>query len=132
MSGLSHRGLDHVAIVVENTDRALQFWREKLGLKVIASEEVNGATVRLTHLDLGNTQIQLVEPLTSDHPLKTWLEEHGPGLHHICFRVEDVDEVSRDSTIKFLGQPHEGVGGKRAQFADRTDTQNILVEVTGR
>jgi len=64
------KGLDHLAIAVPDTEEALKVWRDKFGFTVLYSEDVNGATVRLTHLDLGNTQLQLVQPLTSDHPLQ--------------------------------------------------------------
>ena len=87
------RSLDHFAIVVPDTEEALLTWRDLLGLKVTHTEDVNDGTVRLTLLDLGNTQLQLVQPLTEDHPLQTWLKENGPGLHHFCLAVDDVAEA---------------------------------------
>jgi methylmalonyl-CoA/ethylmalonyl-CoA epimerase len=129
------RGLDHLAIAVPDTEEALVVWRDRLGFPVLYSEVVNGGTVRLTHLDLGNTHLQLVEPLTPDHPLKAWLAKNGPGLHHFCFRVEDVGEAH--ASLPALGlpaapQPHQGTQGKRALFLDRSATQGVQVEVTGR
>lgn len=133
-SDLIH-GLDHLAIVVPDTDEALRLWRDQLGFPVIVSEAVNNETVRLTHLDLGNTHLQLVEPLTPDHPLQGWLAEHGPGLHHFCFRVDDVGQsMLALADMAFpAGQatPHQGTEGKRAAFLDRENTANILVEITG-
>lgn len=131
---LGLRGLDHFAIVVPSTDDAMELWRDRLGFQVICSEIVNGASVRLTHLDLGNTHLQLVEPLTPDHPLKTWLAQHGPGLHHICFKVDDVG-VSRD-TLRAAGltgdaAPHQGTQGKRALFLAKHATNDVQVEITG-
>ena len=76
------RSLDHLAIVVEDTEAALKVWRDRVGLEVLFSECVNNETIRLTHLDLGNTHLQLVEPLVEGHPLKDWLRENGSGLHH--------------------------------------------------
>src|SRR5437588_12612734 len=70
------KGLDHIAIVVADTEVALQTWRDRFGLPVLFSETINGGTVRLTHLDLGNTHLQLVQPLTADHPLAAWLATH--------------------------------------------------------
>ena len=64
------RSLDHLAIVVEDTETALKDWRDRVGLEVLFSECVNNDTIRLTHLDLGNTHLQLVEPLVEDHPLQ--------------------------------------------------------------
>ena len=86
-------GLDHVAIVVPDTDEALKTFRDKLGLTLLYSEVVNNGTTRLTHLDAGNTQVQLVEPLSAESPLRAQLAERGIHLHHICFLAENVDDA---------------------------------------
>jgi methylmalonyl-CoA/ethylmalonyl-CoA epimerase len=129
------RRLDHLAIVVPNTEEALKIWRDRIGLKVIYSETVNDGAVRLTHLDLGNTHLQLVEPIAADHPLKSWLKKNGPGLHHLCFLVEDVEEAHAE--LPKMGLPiaakiHQGTRGKRALFLDKSATQGVQVEVTGK
>lgn len=129
------RGLDHVAIVVPDTEAALALWRDRVGLKVVLSEVVNQGTIRLTHLDLGNTHLQLVEPLVENHPLRAWLAEHGPGLHHLCFRVDDVGEalveLPRQGLPVAAPRPHQGTSGKRALFLDKQATDNVQLEVTG-
>ena len=129
------KGLDHLAIVVPNTEEALKIWRDRVGLKFLYSEVVNNGAVRLTHLDLGNTHLQLVEPLTSDHPLKAWLAKNGPGLHHFCFKVDDVGATQAE--LRASGLPtaeliHQGTQGKRALFLDKSATDGVQVEVTGR
>lgn len=129
---MKHNGLDHFAIAVPDTEAALKLWRDTFGFPVLYSEYVNDATVRLTHLDLGNTQMQLVEPLTADHPLQEWLRENGPGLHHFCLNVDDVDQAQSSSPVPTAPQAHQGTQGKRALFLDRSATQNLLVEVTGK
>lgn len=128
-------GLDHIAIVVPDTDEALKVWRDRVGLKLLFSEVVNGGTVRLTHLDLGNTQLQLVEPLTPGHPLKAWLAKNGPGLHHLCMKVADVEQAMREVPQRGIGTApdmHQGTQGKRALFLARESTAGVQVEVTGR
>ena len=128
------KSLDHLAIVVESTEAALKIWRDRVGLEVLFSEEVNNGSIRLTHLDLGNTQLQLVEPLTKDHPLQQWLDEHGPGLHHFCFRVDDVQDTFHElpkQGLPVANSPHQGTQGKRALFLDPAGTDGIPVEVTG-
>jgi methylmalonyl-CoA/ethylmalonyl-CoA epimerase len=127
--------LDHLAIVVPDTDDALTIWRDRVGLKLLYSEVVNQGAVRLTHLDLGNTQLQLVEPLTPDHPLRAWLEKNGPGLHHFCFKVEDVREAYErlpEAGLPVAANIHQGTQGKRALFLDKNATQGVQVEITGR
>jgi methylmalonyl-CoA/ethylmalonyl-CoA epimerase len=129
------RGLDHLAIVVPDTEAALKLWRDKFGLKVLFCEDVNDASVRLTHLDLGNTHLQLVQPLTADHPLQDWLRKNGPGLHHFCLRVDDVAAAMSGSAklgLPTAPAPHQGTHGKRAVFLDKSHTQGVQVELTGR
>jgi len=128
------RSLDHLAIVVHDTEEALQTWRDKVGLEVLFSEDVNDGTIRLTHLDLGNTHLQLVEPLTDDHPLKAWLAKNGPGLHHFCLQVDDVGQAFTELPemgLPTAKAPHQGTRGKRALFLDPDGTDGIPVEVTG-
>ena len=125
------KGLDHLAIAVPDTEAALAVWSDQLGFPVLLSEVVNGGTVRLTHLDLGNTHLQLVEPLSQDHPLKEWLKTNGPGLHHFCFKVDNVDDALQICPVTEGVVPHEGTQGKRALFLDKGATQGIQVEVTG-
>jgi len=132
---IKHGGLDHLAICVPSTDEALKIWRDRLGFPVVCSEVVNGGVVRLTHLDLGNTHLQLVEPLTPDHPLQAWLAQHGPGLHHFCLKVDNVaashTEIIAAGLAPATPPPHQGTQGKRALFLAKARTQNVQVEITG-
>jgi len=131
---MTFNGLDHLAIVVPNTEEALRSWRDRLGFPVLYSEVVNGGTVRLTHLDLGNTHLQLVEPLTPDHPLQSWLREHGPGLHHFCLKVDQIDssiEEARREGISVTAALHQGTQGKRALFLPKEIAQGVQIELTG-
>lgn len=130
---MKHQGLDHLAVVVPDTEAALKLWRDTFGFPVLYSEDVNDGTVRLTHLDLGNTHLQLVEPLTPEHPLHDWLVQNGPGLHHFCLKVDDVGQAMMDSPVPAASAvPHQGTQGKRALFLDKAATQGVQVELTGR
>ncbi len=121
-----------MAIVVPDTEAALKIWRDTLGFPLLYSEDVNNDTVRLTHLDLGNTHLQLVQPLTPDHPLQAWLAEHGPGLHHFCLKVDNVTEAMSASPVATAPTPHQGTRGKRAVFLDQSAIQGVPVELTGK
>lgn len=129
---MKYLGLDHLAIVVPDTEEALKLWRDQFGFKMLYSEDVNGGPVRLTHLDLGNTQLQLVQPLTPEHPLHAWLAKNGPGLHHLCLKVDDVGEATNDSPVPTAPIPHQGTQGKRALFLDKSSTQGVQVQLTGK
>jgi len=128
-------GLDHLAIAVDNTEEALTVWRDKFGFKVLYSEKVNNDSVLLTHLDLGNTQLQLVQPLISPHPLWDWLKKNGgSGLHHFCLKVDNVSEANESLKARNLEgalKPHQGTQGKRALFIKAETTAGIQVELTG-
>jgi len=129
------RSLDHLAIVVPDTDEALKIWRDRVGLTVLYSEVVNGGSIRLTHLDLGNTHLQLVQPLAPDHPLQAWLAKNGPGLHHLCLRVDDVGQAFVElpqGGLPVAPAIHQGTQGKRALFLGSNATQGVQVEVTGK
>jgi len=126
-------GLDHIAIAVQDTDEALKIWRDRFGMEVLLQEVVNDGAALLTHLDLGNTQLQLVQPL-KEGPLQSWLDEHGSGLHHFCLKVDDTEAALANAAELGLAQIstklHQGTLGKRAVFLDRNET-GVLVEFTG-
>jgi methylmalonyl-CoA/ethylmalonyl-CoA epimerase len=124
------RRLDHVAIVVRDTDEALRFYRDHLGLRVVSSEEIASPRVRLTHLDAGNAYVQLVEPLTADSAAAQWLAEHGEGLHHFCFGVDDVPasiaDLSDDGSTVTLGSGRGRVSG----FVSTAASHGAVIELT--
>jgi methylmalonyl-CoA/ethylmalonyl-CoA epimerase len=126
--------LDHIAIAVRSTEDALNFYRDKLGLPVVLSEVIEDAGVRLTHLDLGNLHLQLVEPLRANHPLNEHLRKHGESLHHLCFLVDQVPEamgrLSENGLPPRQTQPHSGPHGRLAAFLDPAETRGILWEIT--
>jgi methylmalonyl-CoA/ethylmalonyl-CoA epimerase len=124
------RRLDHVAVLVRDTEEALRFYSGRLGLSVASSEEISTPHVRLTYLDAGNAYIQLVQPLAVDSPLIDWLEEHGEGLHHICFGVDDVA-----GTVGELSDPGAeiaiGTGrGRVSSFVSATGSHGVRIECT--
>ncbi len=125
------RRLDHVAVLVRSTDDALRFYEGHLGLRVHSSEEIDEPHVRLTYLETGNAYLQLVEPLDAASPLAAWLEEHGDGLHHICFGVDDVEsavtELSEPGATITLGQGR----GRISSFLTSAGANGVRIECTG-
>jgi len=87
------RRLDHVALVVSDTARALEYFSGSLGLQVAHAEELESPRVRLTYLDVGNAYIQLVEPLDSESDPAQVLRSEGEGVHHLCFGVRNVADA---------------------------------------
>ena len=124
------RRLDHVAILVRSTDEALRFYEGHVGLSVHSSEEIDSPHVRLTYLDTGNAFLQLVEPLDAGSPLASWLAEHGEGLHHICFGVDDVEEA-----VAAMSDPGSTVAlgngrGRVSSFVTSAESHGVNIECT--
>jgi methylmalonyl-CoA/ethylmalonyl-CoA epimerase len=124
------RRLDHVAILVRDTNEALLYFRDRLGLPVHSTETHDTPPVRLTYLDAGNMFIQLLEPLDADSTLATTLNVEGEGLHHICFGVDDVAEA-----VVELSDPGAqivfGSGrGRVSGFINTGDSHGVTIECT--
>lgn len=124
------RRLDHVAIVVADTDAALLHFRDRLGLAVAHTEELEQPHVRLTYLDVGNAFIQLVEPLDGESELARTLAANGEGLHHICFGVDDALEaatmLSTDGAVPVRGSGR----GRISSFVPGPALHGIRIECT--
>lgn len=125
------RRLDHVAVVVSDTAAALAFFRDRLGLQVVSSEEVGSAGVRLTYLDCGNAFLQLVEPIASGTEFSQFLEANGEGLHHLCFGVEDVVSAVHHFARGAASELRLGRGrGRRSAFLPGDLLHGTRVECT--
>jgi methylmalonyl-CoA/ethylmalonyl-CoA epimerase len=122
------RRLDHVAVAVNDTEQALHYFTGTLGLQVAHVDELEAPPVTLTYLDAGNLYIQLVSP-RAPCDIARWLDEHGEGLHHICFAVDDVLE-----TVRFLSNgrsPELGSGrGRVAAFIRNGNPFGVPIECT--
>src|SRR5579883_738708 len=87
---MSRARLDHIAIAVANLEEAMRFYLDALGLTLDSTEVVEEQGVRLAKLVLGDTRIELLEPLLPETPVGRFLAQRGPGLHHVCLGVDDI------------------------------------------
>jgi methylmalonyl-CoA/ethylmalonyl-CoA epimerase len=125
------RRLDHVAVVVRDTEAALQTYRDRLGLRVAHTEVQEEACVRLTYLDCGNAFLQLVEPLDPRTPIGRWLEEHGEGLHHVAFGVDDPLAAAAALALGAVPAPTAGGGrGRVSSFVPGEPPHGVRLECT--
>ncbi|HEY9871758.1 MAG TPA: methylmalonyl-CoA epimerase [Candidatus Obscuribacterales bacterium] len=126
--------LDHVAVAVGNLEEALKFYREQLGLPVLDVEVVEEQGVRVAKLDLGNTHLELLEPLSPDTPVGKFLAQRGPGIHHICIAVQDIaaelDRLKGGGARLIDEQPKTGAGGARIGFVHPRSTGGVLIELS--
>jgi methylmalonyl-CoA/ethylmalonyl-CoA epimerase len=122
----------HVGIAVPDLEAALGFYRDILGLKPHPPEVADGATI-LT-LPFGESEIELLAPLQADSPIGRFLVKRGPGIHHICYRVPNLDaaiQACRAAGYRLVDEvPRKGAGGRRIAFVHPKATAGILLELT--
>ncbi|HJW82684.1 MAG TPA: methylmalonyl-CoA epimerase [Anaerolineae bacterium] len=125
--------IDHIAIVVADLDAALNFWQDALGLDLSHVEEVKDQESRVAFLPSGQSEVELVEPINDSSGVARYLAKRGPGMHHICFEVDDIRETL--AKLKLRGvqlinqEPTIGTGGKQIAFIHPKSTFGVLVEL---
>src|SRR6266550_8151127 len=122
----------HVGIAVTSITDALAFYRDVLGLTPDRPETADGATI--VSLRFGDVDVELLEPTDPDSPVARFLAKRGPGIHHICYRVPDLDAAlarCRAAGYRLVDDtPRRGAGGRRIAFLHPTATAGILPELT--
>ncbi|HEY3011111.1 MAG TPA: methylmalonyl-CoA epimerase [Gemmatimonadales bacterium] len=122
----------HVGVAVSDLEAALAFYRDVLGVKPHPPEVVDGATILA--LPFGESEIELLAPLEPDSPIGRFLTKRGPGIHHICYRVPDLDaaiQACRAAGYRLVDQaPRAGAAGRRIAFVHPKSTAGILLELT--
>lgn len=125
--------IDHVAIVVEDMEAALSFWRDTLGLDLDHVEEVPDQKSTVAFMPSGGSEVELVRPTTGDSGIARFLQKRGPGVHHICFEVEDLDSALaelKQKGVKLINEaPLAGSGGKKLAFVHPSSANGVLVEL---
>ncbi len=125
--------IDHIAIAVEDIDQALVFWRDALGLPLSHTEQVPAQKAQVAFLPVMGSEVELVRPTETDTGVARFLQKRGPGMHHICFEVDDIEGCL--AQLKALGirlideTPAIGSGGRRIAFIHPESTQGVLVEL---
>jgi methylmalonyl-CoA/ethylmalonyl-CoA epimerase len=122
----------HIGIAVENIGEALRFYRDVLGLSPHPAEQADGATI--VSLPFGDSEVELLEPSDPDSPIAKFLARRGPGIHHVCYRVPDLDAALSDARAagyRLVDEtPRLGAGGCRIAFLHPKTTAGILIELT--
>jgi len=125
--------IDHIAIVVENIDVALNFWEDALGLDVSHIEDVIDQHALVAFLPSGQSEVELVEPTSKMSGVAKYLDKRGPGMHHICFEVDDIRamlvKLKRHNVHLINEKPTIGTGGKQIAFIHPKSTNGVLVEL---
>ena len=125
--------LDHVGIAVRSIEKALRSYQLAMGLEMEAAIEVEEQKVRVAMLPVGESRIELLEATDPASPIRRFLDKRGEGVHHICFKVEDLDRrlaALREAGIQVLPNA-EGTGyeGRRISFLHPRSTHGVLIEL---
>jgi len=132
MTGSNASKIDHLGIAVRSLDRALEFYRDQLGLDVSLRETVEHEKVHVAMLPLGEPRIELLEPVEADSLIGKFIEKRGEGLHHIAIRVPDLAasvEKLKASGARLLNEPRAGAGGHLYVFVHPSSTGGVLLEL---
>lgn len=123
----------HIGIAVKSLDQVLPFYTEQLGLTLLGKEEVASEQVKVAFLQIGESHIELLEPLSADSPIAKFIEKRGEGIHHVALDVDDVE--ARLATLKENGvpliheKPKDGAHDARIGFLHPKAASGVLYEL---
>ena len=127
-------GMDHVGVAVKNLDEAVRVYRDALGFKLESIHVLNERKVKVAFLSSGGeTDIELLEPLSNDSAIAKFLETRGEGIHHFAMKVDDVEVALEDFKKKGVTlideKPKAGAEGKKIAFVHPKSTRGVLLEL---
>jgi methylmalonyl-CoA/ethylmalonyl-CoA epimerase len=122
----------HIGIAVRGLDELRSFYRDVLAMSERPLDDSDGA--RIAGFLAGEALVELLEPDTPDSPIGRFIAKRGPGIHHVCFAVDDLDrtlERCRAAGIRLIDDsPRIGAEGKRIAFLHPSATGGVLIELT--
>ena len=125
--------VDHIGIATPTIDEGLAIWRDALGLAAEAPEEVAEQGVRVCMLPVGDTHVELLEPLSAESAVGKFLSKRGPGIHHIAIEVRDIKaslaELKQKGARLIDETPRVGARGCLVAFVHPSSTNGVLLEL---
>ncbi len=129
---LPNARIAHIGIAVTDLAVALPFYRDVLGLVPRPAETADGATI--VSIPFGECDVELLQPISSEGPVAKFIAKRGPGIHHVCYRVPDLEAAlaaCRAAGYRLVdATPRTGAHGKRITFLHPKSTAGILIELT--
>lgn len=130
------KSINHIAVVVPEMDAALAFWVDALGLELERTEQVPSEGVDVAFLPVGGSNVEIMKPTTTDSGVARYLEKRGPGIHHMCLEVDDIEammERLRAHHIQLINEQPQTLrgahGSRRYAFVHPKSTGGVLVEL---
>jgi methylmalonyl-CoA/ethylmalonyl-CoA epimerase len=127
------KSINHVAVVVNDIEKSLSFWRDALGIELHELRDVPAEQSRVAFLPLAGSEVELVKPTTDDSGIAKYLARRGPGMHHICLEVDDIDgmlsQLQKKGVRLINEQPRTAADGKKYAFIHPESTGGVLVEL---
>ena len=124
--------IDHIGIAVPSLEEAMPFYEKVLGLTCEKIEEVPSQKVKTAFFLLGEVHLELLEPTSEDSPIAKFLEKKGPGVHHVAYQSDDVqNQLNQAASLgcKLINEtPVDGAGGKKVAFLHPKSTFGVLSE----
>ena len=126
-------GIEHLGIAVKNSANDAPFWKHILNINHKSTEVIDDQGITTDIYDTGKGKIELLEPTNSDSVIAKFIEKHGPGIHHVCFEVKNINKAIlelKDLNINVLSEhPTTGVEGNKVVFIHPKSTGGVLVEL---
>ena len=123
----------HIGIAVKSIEETLPFYTEQLGLTLLGMEEVPSEQVKVAFLEIGESRIELLEPLSVESPIAKFIEKRGEGIHHIALDVDNVEERLerlKENGIPLIHEkPKEGAHNAQIAFLHPKAAKGVLVEL---
>jgi methylmalonyl-CoA/ethylmalonyl-CoA epimerase len=125
--------INHVAIVVEDIDESLAFWRDALGIEMHELRDVPAEKSKVAFLPVAGSEIELVQPTSDDSGIAKYLAKRGQGMHHVCLEVDDIEGMLaqlKEKGVRLINeQPKTAADGKRYAFIHPESSSGVLVEL---
>lgn len=128
--------VDHIGIAVSDLEKAISFYRDQLGVDFMGTEVVDEQKVKVAFLPVGESKIELLEPTDPAGPVGKFIEKKGEGVHHLSFRVSNIEEKLEQLKEKGVAlideKPRYGAGGAKIAFLHPKSTGGVLIELCER
>ena len=126
--------IDHIGIAVKNLEHHVSFYKDIMELEFRGYKIVEGQKVKVAMFKIGESSIELLEPLSDDSPISKFLDRRGEGIHHLCYDVENIDQVLqylKDKNIQLINEtPVQGAKGGKIAFLHPKSTGGVLTELS--